>query len=94
MDSFTKALSARCDLAMYRVMNVIGIDENDDALINHSVAAYEHAHDLGYSAFSAGRQPSVLIASDSALLKYWEDGKDDARCFQAIANLDHQLTRI
>ncbi len=89
MNSFAKALAARCEVSMYRVMETIGIDNNDCVLINHGCVAYEHAHDLGYVAFKTGEQPGALIESDAMLLKGWRDGFEDARCNDAIANSDH-----
>lgn len=87
MDRFDLALSARCTLAVYRVMQAIGMSEEEDALIRHGCAAYERAHTLGYRAYKAGEQPGPLIESSPMLLKGWQDGLGDAHCAEVIENL-------
>lgn len=89
MNHYQKALSARCEVAMLRVSEAIGICATDDVLVGHGCSAYEQVHNLGYAAYKSGEQPSELIKLDATLFKCWSDGFDDARCDEAIGNCDH-----
>lgn len=81
-ETITKALDARCCLAMSKIL------ADKDEAENMELAAGEHAYDLGFRSYYTKEPLSPLLAGESILRQEWENGRQQA---ENAARLDVML---